>query len=81
MNRTSLLAMAPLNQRIPVCMIRSTNSSNIIGKEHLVRITDWPDDAHHPNGQLLQTIGEENDFNTDNIALLYEVGVWIVAEV
>ena len=71
--------MVPLNKRIPTCVIRSTNINNIIGKKHLVRITDWPDDVHHPNGQLLQTIGDENDFNTDNLALLYEAGVWIVA--
>lgn len=46
-----------------------------MGKKHLVRYLDWPAGCRYPDGQLIQTIGEENSFDTDSVALLYEAGV------
>lgn len=47
----------------------------MIGYKYLVRVTDWPANSHYPNAVLLQTLGEENHYQTDSVALLYEAGV------
>ena len=41
----------------------------------MVRVTDWPTDNHYPNGLIVQSLGEENNYLTDSLAILYEVGV------
>lgn len=47
----------------------------MIGRKHLVRAADWPADNHYPNGVVVQSLGEENNYHTDSLAILYEAGV------
>lgn len=42
-----------------------------------MRVTDWPTDNHYPNGVIVQSLGEENSYLTDSLAILYEVGVGV----
>lgn len=49
----------------------------MIGRKYLVRVTDWPADNHYPNGLIVQSLGEENNYLTDSLAILYEVGVGV----
>lgn len=46
-----------------------------MGKKHVIRIVDWKPSSRFPDALIVQTLGDEGDFETDSKALLYEAGV------
>ena len=61
-----------------ILSLLSLQYAYIVGYKHIVRYGDWPSDCHYPDGQILQTLGKENNFDTDAIALLYESDVCLL---
>ena len=47
----------------------------MMGKKHVIRITEWKPTSRFPEAIIIQTLGEEGSFETDSKALLYEAGV------
>ena len=47
----------------------------MVGKKHVIRITEWKPTSRFPEAIIVQTLGEEGSFETDSKALLYEAGV------
>lgn len=45
------------------------------GDKAVVRITDWPDDANNPTGEVLDVLGAAGDNTTEQHAILAEFGL------
>ncbi len=45
------------------------------GDKAVVRITDWPDDAKNPRGEVLDILGKKGENNTEMHAILAEFGL------
>ncbi len=54
---------------------RSKLHGGTTGDKAVVRITEWPDDAKNPRGEVVDILGRDGDHNTEMHAILAEFGL------
>ena len=76
-HKGSVAFMIPDNQRVPIDFFIPLDKLNGAkdGDKVVVKMLDWPDDAHNPFGEVSKVLGRPGEHDTEIHAILAEYGL------
>lgn len=66
----------PCDHRLPKVRVRTRQWARLQGQKVIVVIDEWPADSMFPNGHMVRTLGDPNDWRTEVQALMIQNSVF-----
>lgn len=70
--RQEQLLCVPMDQRIPLVRVASSQRSRLLGQRFVIRIDGWDSGSKLPRGHIVRILGPIGDISAENMALLVE---------